>query len=642
MRNGVLQRKCACGNQTVSGGECETCSRESLQRKLSIGTSNDPLEVEADRVADQVLAVSASPAVSTAVLRIQRFTSQLSGQEDTAPASVDRALGDSGRRLDPLLQENMEQRFGYDFSRVRVHSGVAAAQSARDVNAHAYTVGHDVVFGTGRFAPGTREGRHLLAHELVHVVQQTGSDGIGVGRGNEKRGLSPVGSGGLNSIAGRRGGLLLRRPKGEKSFVSEKDKLPTWTARQLGTIQAELKRLGFYSHDVDRRFGPDTESGLVETFGGDEWRSLDPKEIIKRLKEVKRPAGKKGEHALRYGEMFKDGLLDMTLGVGFDESGWGERVAEAVQKSFKAKGFHENRAQAKEIYERTGHHMGASAFGLYFVWDKSLTYKPPAGAKREIKVVVRLVTNADEKHGADAAGAFKEGMKESDVAFYAGHGRLGSGPDFDRAMRIELLDPKGKVEPGGVYNDYEAFEEALKIETRSKDQQVLWQRFLWRLKHNRIRVTGTNEGNVFVNPANPHAGEFLANLMYWNLTRRSGTGAAPAAPVTGKGGELARSQSENNYRVWVFNGCRTQDYQQSIRRTPGLDTKSTDLLLTQRTIYWSNYADSITAFLDAILKQQSAEQIVKEMDATNIVDRPAGPKGVAVRAEGLADNPVVP
>jgi hypothetical protein len=69
----------------------------------------------------------------------------------------------------------MGQRFGHDFSRVRVHSGGAAEQSAREVNAHAYTVGHDIVFGAGRFSPGTHEGQRLIAHELTHVVQQSGS-----------------------------------------------------------------------------------------------------------------------------------------------------------------------------------------------------------------------------------------------------------------------------------------------------------------------------------------------------------------------------------------------------------------------------------------------------------------------------------
>ena len=72
----------------------------------------------------------------------------------------------------------MEQRFGHDFSRVRVYSDREAEQSAQDVNANAYTVGQNIVFGAGRFAPATLEGRRLLAHELAHVAQQ--SDGSAV------------------------------------------------------------------------------------------------------------------------------------------------------------------------------------------------------------------------------------------------------------------------------------------------------------------------------------------------------------------------------------------------------------------------------------------------------------------------------
>jgi hypothetical protein len=66
----------------------------------------------------------------------------------------------------------MEPRFGHDFGRVRVHTDASAAQSAQAVNAQAYTVGRDVVFGAGRYAPSSPQGQRLLAHELAHVVQQ--------------------------------------------------------------------------------------------------------------------------------------------------------------------------------------------------------------------------------------------------------------------------------------------------------------------------------------------------------------------------------------------------------------------------------------------------------------------------------------
>jgi hypothetical protein len=175
-RGGLLQRKCACGNHTIAGGECAACSRSKpggLQAKLTIGEPGDVYEQEADRVADRVSATPAHAAVSSAPPRIQRLAGPAMGAMDAAPASVDQALSSPGRPLAPAVRDDMERRLGHDFSRVRVHSDSAAAQSARDVNAHAYTIGHDIVFDSGKFAPDTGEGRHLLAHELTHVVQQS-------------------------------------------------------------------------------------------------------------------------------------------------------------------------------------------------------------------------------------------------------------------------------------------------------------------------------------------------------------------------------------------------------------------------------------------------------------------------------------
>ena len=91
-----------------------------------------------------------------------------------APPNVHHALA-SPRPLDPSLRSFFEPQFGHDFSKVRVHSNPAAEQSARDVNAHAYTMGRDIVFAKDQFAPETSRGRQLIAHELSHVVQQSRS-----------------------------------------------------------------------------------------------------------------------------------------------------------------------------------------------------------------------------------------------------------------------------------------------------------------------------------------------------------------------------------------------------------------------------------------------------------------------------------
>jgi hypothetical protein len=84
-----------------------------------------------------------------------------------------KAIESNGHPLDRATRSFMESRFGHDFSRVRVHTDTSAAESARTLGAQAYTVGHDLVFGPGRYAPETASGMRLLAHELTHVVQQS-------------------------------------------------------------------------------------------------------------------------------------------------------------------------------------------------------------------------------------------------------------------------------------------------------------------------------------------------------------------------------------------------------------------------------------------------------------------------------------
>ncbi len=176
----ILQRKCECGAGASNlTGECAECSKKKmmgLQTKLRVNEPGDAYEQEADRVAEQVLAKPTHSNVSSTPLRIQRYTGQANGQAGAAPASVDHVLASAGRPLEPALRQDMEQRFGHDFSRVRVHSSGAAEQSAREVNADAFTVGHDIVFGAVRYAPGTSRGNRLLAHELTHTLQQRGGD----------------------------------------------------------------------------------------------------------------------------------------------------------------------------------------------------------------------------------------------------------------------------------------------------------------------------------------------------------------------------------------------------------------------------------------------------------------------------------
>ncbi len=163
-----------------------------LQTKLTINQPGDAYEQEADRVAAQVMRMP-EPTLQRACAcggecpdckaaqtggegeRLQTKPVPGGTGSVAAPSSVHEVLRSSGRPLSAQTRAYMEPRFGQDFSRVRAHDDPKAAESARQVNARAYTVGRNIVFGSGEYAPGTRQGLGLIAHELTHVIQQGGA-----------------------------------------------------------------------------------------------------------------------------------------------------------------------------------------------------------------------------------------------------------------------------------------------------------------------------------------------------------------------------------------------------------------------------------------------------------------------------------
>lgn len=189
----ALQRKCDCGSTAgVLSSECGDCARKKavgLQRKLRIGRSDDPLEHEADRVADEVIrppmqgvrqrpngfgdtAKTPQADRSQTPPPIQR---RVEGRQDAeVPPIVHDVLRSPGRPLEPAVRRFFESRFGHDFGMVRIHTDTLASASAQAVSARAYTVGRNVAFAAGQYAPEGSSGTQLLAHELAHVVQQGG------------------------------------------------------------------------------------------------------------------------------------------------------------------------------------------------------------------------------------------------------------------------------------------------------------------------------------------------------------------------------------------------------------------------------------------------------------------------------------
>src|SRR5713101_5063610 len=87
------------------------------------------------------------------------------------PSKVHEVINSLGQSLAPTTRSMMESRLGHDFSKVRIHNDTQAAESAQAMQARAYTIGHNIGFGLGQYAPETSAGQQLLAHELAHVVQ---------------------------------------------------------------------------------------------------------------------------------------------------------------------------------------------------------------------------------------------------------------------------------------------------------------------------------------------------------------------------------------------------------------------------------------------------------------------------------------
>jgi hypothetical protein len=239
-----------------------------LQTKLTVNTPGDAYEQEADRVADHVMrmpgpgaAMSPSSGSGAGLQRAcagggtgddckhaeethAHVQMKAAGPASTgaieAPPIVHEVLSSPGQPLDKAARDFMEPRFGHDFSGVRVHTDDRAAESASAVQARAYAVGSNVVFGAGAFAPGTHEGQKLLGHELAHVVQQ-----------------------GNSSLA-----TLQRQPAGDD--IDDTAVLE----RELQSKKSERAMLARMLRDLEEKMTEDVNRGRIETRSKDQEAKL--------------------------------------------------------------------------------------------------------------------------------------------------------------------------------------------------------------------------------------------------------------------------------------------------------------------------------------------------------------------------------
>lgn len=190
--------------QEKSGSTTKSSSffKPAIQKKLSIGASNDSHEIEADNVANKVMRMAGDgkqqfsaagnsiqkcaacekeeklqkKSISEGISPLIQRSAKDQG-ESAAPGHVENQINSSkggGNSMENGTRNFMESRFGADFSGVKIHTGPQAVQMSRELNAQAFTVGNDIYFNEGKYSPNSANGQHLLAHELTHTIQQGG------------------------------------------------------------------------------------------------------------------------------------------------------------------------------------------------------------------------------------------------------------------------------------------------------------------------------------------------------------------------------------------------------------------------------------------------------------------------------------
>ncbi len=293
-----------------------------IQAKLTINEPGDQYEQEADRVAERVMRMlDLSLTEKTAVsrwprgVRIQRMcpgceeelhrqpieeedeeetlqTKEVPGHTPEVTPDVQAQVNPiegGGQPLPQSVRAFFEPRFGHDFSQVRIHTDGRAAESANAVHSLAYTVGRDIVFGAGRYAPETLAGRRLVAHELTHILQQRNRSAWTPHVAGRPFVLHQV-AGGVSSVQRITGEELT---SGTSTGASSS---PADVGQQLLSIgsvgpavallQDLLNRSGIAPEplDVDGIFGPRTEAAVV-TFQAAQ--GLEPDGIVGPLTNAK-------------------------------------------------------------------------------------------------------------------------------------------------------------------------------------------------------------------------------------------------------------------------------------------------------------------------------------------------------------------
>ena len=329
---------------------------------------------------------------------------------------------------------------------------------------------------------------------------------------------------------------------------------------------------------------------------------------LPRLNGTLSPVG-----APRYDRLFVDQLVTIMLAVGFDEYGANRPIDDEIEGGLLSRGFVADHdaalariAEAKRpAPQRSADHFIARGA------THDLSGKP-------VDVVVSLVRAGDGTGGGDVGSAFLEGMNRCEIAAYGGHGRYGTGPDFDYNFTADLVDEAGAVIAS--YSEYRDLEQFLLERAKAHGRSTLAEyRILTRQR--KLIIRRVNSGNLVVNLRNYHPAEFGAHLMVDQLKTDPNVR------------RMSKQRFDRKYRMWLFNGCRTHDYFYNLRKlNPQATAGGLDLLGTRRVIYWSAMTDSLLGLVDGVVAREDYKQLLARLAAVNPTyddDGETGPSHVA-------------
>jgi Domain of unknown function (DUF4157) len=436
--------------------DIQPLQKTAIQFKLAIGAPDDPLEHEADAMADTIMRMPEQNFIQRKCAEceeeekvqrkplasfIQRKGSSAGTVASDAISNKINASKGSGSNMDSHTQSFMQSRFGADFSDVKIHTGNESTQLNRELGAKAFTVGNDIYFNEEQFNPNSSEGKHLLAHELTHTVQQGNSSNEWVSR---KCDVDMALHYYNNTTSGKKINCAEWLEKLKKVVGKDYESLYV-NAQATGIIDEAFVLLVCKSQEllnisVDGKIGVGTQKAF-ETFTTGGEKGIDYTKLF---------MDKKLEVGIAIGDEFKSEFISIVALL--EAAGPGE-------KNFSSTGT----AERKLI--------------------KFTKEFPVQGDNTAAPVAIDIVFDIICSESATPKETFTEFLSQKEIAIYSGHARYGTGPDFDSKESVKenfiigvnsALHKAGKLTAGydehmnqileGQANDLEAMSKAGKID----------------------------------------------------------------------------------------------------------------------------------------------------------------------------------